>query len=130
MPTYDYLCGKCDHRFETYQAISAAPLRKCPACGRSALQRLIGTGGGIIFKGSGFYHTDYRSESYKKAAEAESNPPASGNSKDGQPASSGGKSTEPASGGTSASASPAATASSPKAKSGGSAKSSGAHKPQ
>lgn len=71
MPTYEYACAKCGHQFEQLQSITAEPLRKCPACGRSALKRLIGTGGGVIFKGSGFYQTDYRSDSYKKAAEAE-----------------------------------------------------------
>jgi putative FmdB family regulatory protein len=71
MPTYDYRCEACKHAFEQNQSITAAPLRKCPACGKSALRRLMGTGGGIIFKGSGFYQTDYRSESYKKAAQAE-----------------------------------------------------------
>jgi putative FmdB family regulatory protein len=71
MPTYDYACAACKHAFEQYQSIIDAPLRKCPACGKHRLQRLIGTGGGIIFKGSGFYQTDYRSESYKKAAAAD-----------------------------------------------------------
>ncbi len=71
MPTYEYRCNGCDHEFEEFQSISARPLRKCPECGERALERLIGTGAGIIFKGSGFYETDYRSESYKKAAEAE-----------------------------------------------------------
>lgn len=71
MPTYEYRCGACEHQFEQFQSITAKPLRKCPACGKSALERLIGTGGGVIFRGSGFYETDYRSESYKKAAEAE-----------------------------------------------------------
>ncbi len=72
MPTYDYVCQACDHAFEEFQSITAKPLRKCPQCGKPKLQRLIGTGAGIIFKGSGFYETDYRSESYKKAAKAES----------------------------------------------------------
>ena len=71
MPTYDYVCQKCDHEFEEFQSITARPLKKCPRCGQRKLQRLIGTGGGVIFKGSGFYQTDYRSEAYKKAAEAE-----------------------------------------------------------
>lgn len=62
MPTYDYVCDRCDHRFEAFQAMSAKTLRKCPKCGRSALRRLIGTGGGIIFRGSGFYATDYRAK--------------------------------------------------------------------
>jgi len=60
MPTYDYECAGCGHRFEKFQPISANPSRKCPKCGRQKLQRLIGAGAGIIFKGSGFYETDYR----------------------------------------------------------------------
>lgn len=69
MPTYEYACDNCGHEFEEFQPITAKPLRKCPECKKSALRRLIGTGAGIIFKGSGFYQTDYRSDSYKKAAE-------------------------------------------------------------
>ena len=71
MPTYDYQCESCDHAFEEYQSITAKQLRKCPSCGQRKLVRLIGTGGGVIFKGSGFYQTDYRSAEYKKSAEAE-----------------------------------------------------------
>ncbi len=68
MPTYDYRCSGCGHEFEEFQSITAAPLKKCPRCGKAKLVRLIGTGAGVIFKGSGFYETDYRSEGYKKAA--------------------------------------------------------------
>ncbi len=71
MPTYEYACQACAHTFEQFQSITATPLRKCPACGKPRLQRLIGAGGGLIFKGSGFYLTDYRTDSYKKAADAE-----------------------------------------------------------
>ena len=71
MPTYEYLCDACGHEFELFQAMSASVKRKCPDCGKLKLKRLIGTGSGVIFKGSGFYQTDYRSDSYKKAAEAE-----------------------------------------------------------
>ncbi len=71
MPTYEYACDSCGHEFEEFQSITAKPLRKCPECKKSALRRLIGTGAGILFKGSGFYQTDYRSDSYKKAAEKE-----------------------------------------------------------
>lgn len=71
MPTYAYACAQCRHQFDAFQSIKAGPLRKCPACGKSALKRLIGTGAGLIFKGSGFYTTDYRSEGYKKAASQE-----------------------------------------------------------
>ena len=73
MPTYDYRCDACGHQLEAFQSMTAKPLRKCPECGKQKLKRLIGTGAGIIFKGSGFYETDYRSEGYKKAAEAEKN---------------------------------------------------------
>ena len=71
MPTYEYLCEACGHEFELFQAMSASVKRKCPECGKLKLKRLIGTGSGVIFKGSGFYQTDYRSDSYKKAAEAD-----------------------------------------------------------
>ena len=69
MPTYEYLCQGCEQRFEQFQSITANPLRKCPECGKMKLKRLIGSGAGIIFKGSGFYETDYRSENYKSAQE-------------------------------------------------------------
>ena len=69
MPTYDYECKACGHKFEKFQSITARPVRKCPQCGKTKVRRLIGTGAGILFKGSGFYQTDYRSESYKQAAE-------------------------------------------------------------
>jgi len=78
MPTYDYQCDACGHRFEKFQSITARPVRKCPRCGESGARRLIGTGAGVIFKGSGFYQTDYRSDSYRKAAEKESQAPADG----------------------------------------------------
>ena len=66
MPTYEYKCSHCDHLMEIFQSITASPKKKCPECGKLKLQRLIGTGAGLIFKGSGFYETDYRSDSYKK----------------------------------------------------------------
>jgi putative FmdB family regulatory protein len=72
MPTYDYECDACEHTFEEFQSITEAPKRKCPACGKNKLRRLFGTGAAVMFRGSGFYQTDYRSESYKKKAEAES----------------------------------------------------------
>ena len=68
MPTYDYECDACGHAFEKFQPITARSIRKCPSCGKLKVRRLIGTGAGIIFKGSGFYQTDYRSESYRKDA--------------------------------------------------------------
>ena len=75
MPTYEYECSKCGV-FELFQKMSDDPIQKCPSC-RRKVKRLIGTGAGVIFKGSGFYETDYRSDSYKKAKEADSKPTAS-----------------------------------------------------
>lgn len=71
MPTYDYECDACQHKFELFQNITAEPEKKCPECGKRKLRRLIGAGAGFVFKGSGFYLTDYRSDSYKKRAEAD-----------------------------------------------------------
>lgn len=69
MPTYDYVCDACEHEFELFQSISEPVKRKCPECGKLKLRRLFGTGAAVMFKGSGFYETDYRSDSYKKAAD-------------------------------------------------------------
>ena len=80
MPTYDYKCDACEHAFELFQSMSEPVKRKCPQCGRPKLRRLFGTGAAVVFKGSGFYQTDYRSESYKKAAEKESKPAGDGGS--------------------------------------------------
>jgi putative FmdB family regulatory protein len=71
MPTYGYECEACGHRFDEFQSMSEAPLKKCPACGKNKLRREFGTGAAVLFKGSGFYQTDYRSESYKSAAKKE-----------------------------------------------------------
>ena len=71
MPTYEYACDACRHKFEEFQSIKAAPIAVCPACGKKKVKRLISAGAGFIFKGSGFYITDYRSESYKAAAKSE-----------------------------------------------------------
>ena len=71
MPTYDYVCDACEHEFELFQSIKEDPKKQCPECGKKKLRRLIGPGAAIVFKGSGFYTTDYRSESYKKAAAAD-----------------------------------------------------------
>ena len=71
MPTYEYRCNECGHEFEEFQSITSKPLRRCPECGKNTVDRLIGCGSGVIFKGSGFYQTDYRSEGYQKAAKAE-----------------------------------------------------------
>jgi putative FmdB family regulatory protein len=80
MPTYDYRCKKCGHELELYQSMSEAPKRKCPNCGKLSLDRLIGAGAGILFRGGGFYQTDYRSDSYKKSAEADSKSKSEGDS--------------------------------------------------
>ncbi len=81
MPTYDYQCQKCGHRFEVFQSMKDERLTDCPleTCDGS-VKRLLGTGAGIIFKGSGFYETDYRSDSYKKAASADKTSGDSGDS--------------------------------------------------
>jgi putative FmdB family regulatory protein len=70
MPTYEYECRKCGHQFEQFQKMTDEPLKRCPKC-RGKVMRLLGTGAGVIFKGSGFYETDYRSKSYKEAAKKE-----------------------------------------------------------
>jgi putative FmdB family regulatory protein len=75
MPTYDYVCEGCGHRFEEMQSFSAEPLKICPSCGAEKLRRLFGTGAAILFKGGGFYETDYRSDAYKSAAKAETEAP-------------------------------------------------------
>jgi len=74
MPTYEYECTKCGHRFERFQSMSDPPVKTCPEC-RGKVKRLIGTGAGIIFKGEGFYITDYRSKDYKEKA-GKDRPPA------------------------------------------------------
>lgn len=83
MPTYWYRCQTCKHEFEEFQKISEPPVRECPSCG-GIVMRVITGGAGLIFKGSGFYITDYRSDSYKKAAGAETG--SSGGSSDSKPA--------------------------------------------
>jgi len=70
MPTYEYVCQKCRHEFEQFQSIKDKPLSRCPKC-KGKVQRKIGSGAGLIFKGSGFYITDYRSDSYKQAAKSD-----------------------------------------------------------
>jgi putative FmdB family regulatory protein len=71
MPTYDYICDGCQHEFESFESIKADPQTICPQCQTPKLRRKIGGGAAIIFKGSGFYQTDYRSDSYKKHAAAD-----------------------------------------------------------
>ena len=74
MPTYDYHCQACDRTVEIFHGINEEPKTKCPECGKKKLKRLMGTGAAVMFKGSGFYQTDYRSESYKKRASEDSKP--------------------------------------------------------
>jgi len=82
MPTYEYTCTKCGHEFEAFQSMKDEPLTKCPKCRKAGLKRLIGGGAGLIFKGSGFYITDYKQKPAKtegagsKASPAESKPAA------------------------------------------------------
>ena len=76
MPTYEYECQKCGHHYELYQSIKDAPKRTCPKC-RGRVKRLLGTGAGLIFKGSGFYITDYRKPSYAEGAKKDTSAPAS-----------------------------------------------------
>jgi len=70
MPTYEYRCHACDNKWEEFQSIKIEPTKKCPKCKKLKAERIISAGGGIIFKGTGFYQTDYRSENYKKGADA------------------------------------------------------------
>jgi putative FmdB family regulatory protein len=74
MPTYEYVCDACGHEFDEFQSFSDQPLKKCPKCKKSKLRRLFGTGAALIFKGSGFYQTDYPSESYKAGQKADKPP--------------------------------------------------------
>ena len=95
MPTYDYQCERCGHEFELFQSISETPKRKCPECGKNQLRRMFGTGAAVMFKGSGFYQTDYRSDSYKKAAKADKESTSgSSDSKSAESKPASGKSTE------------------------------------
>jgi putative FmdB family regulatory protein len=71
MPTYEYQCDACEHNFDEFQSMNDKALKKCPKCKKSKLRRVFGAGAAILFKGSGFYQTDYRSESYKAAAKAD-----------------------------------------------------------
>jgi putative FmdB family regulatory protein len=87
MPTYEYECTKCHHEFELFESITAEPTKRCPEC-KGKVKRLLGAGAGILFKGSGFYQTDYRTEGYKKSAESDKS--ASSSSKDSKKNSSAG----------------------------------------
>jgi putative FmdB family regulatory protein len=84
MPTYDYVCDACGHAFEEWQSFKDDALTKCPACKKKKLRRLFGGGAAVLFKGSGFYETDYRSEAYKSAAKADEAPKADAKPADGK----------------------------------------------
>jgi putative FmdB family regulatory protein len=81
MPTYDYACTKCGHTFEAVQSMKDAPLKKCPKCGRQSLKRLVGAGAGLIFKGTGFYITDYKKKSGQPEKSGGEKPAAGGSDK-------------------------------------------------
>lgn len=85
MPTYEYVCDACGHEVEYFQSITAAPKRKCPACEARKLRRRISAGAGILFRGSGFYTTDYRSDSYRAGQKADSDASTGGSSKGDAP---------------------------------------------
>jgi putative FmdB family regulatory protein len=108
MPTYEYVCEKCQHQFEVFQSMKDEPLTVCPKdkCpqkrwGKGKVRRLLGSGAGLIFKGSGFYITDYRSESYKAAAKKEASPSSSSSSSSSASSSSSGSGSSGSSGGNS-----------------------------
>jgi putative FmdB family regulatory protein len=102
MPTYDYICDACGHEFEAFEPITSTPQTVCPACQAVKLRRKIGPGAAILFKGSGFYQTDYRSDSYKKAAKADTTSSSgSGGGESSKPAASSPAASTAPSGGTS-----------------------------
>jgi putative FmdB family regulatory protein len=88
MPTYEYACPKCGHQFEQFQSMRDEPLKKCPKCGKAGLKRLVGSGAGLIFKGSGFYITDYKNKSGGKPEGGEGKPSETKSPADSKPAAS------------------------------------------
>jgi putative FmdB family regulatory protein len=101
MPTYDYVCDACGHQFEAFESIKADPQTDCPSCAERKLRRKIGPGAAILFKGSGFYQTDYRSDSYKQRAKEDKAPAASGGGADSGGATAAKPESKPAANGTS-----------------------------
>lgn len=102
MPTYDYKCDACGHAFERFHSMSAPPIKRCPECGKSKVKRLLGTGAGLIFKGNGFYITDYRDKSYNEAAKKDAGGGSDSKASSGDSKSSSGKESASASAGKSA----------------------------
>lgn len=96
MPTYDYECDACGHTMELFQGINDPVEKKCPECKKNKLKRLFGAGAAIVFKGSGFYQTDYRSEGYKKAAKADKSSTSSSSKSDSKASKSESKASKPA----------------------------------
>lgn len=91
MPTYEYACPKCGHQFEQFQSMRDEPLKKCPKCKKAGVKRLLGTGAGLIFKGSGFYITDYKNKGGGKKEGGESKPSETKSTSDSKPAATGAK---------------------------------------
>ena len=114
MPTYDYECQSCGHTFELFQSMSAPVKRKCPQCGKNKLERLIGKGAAVLFKGSGFYETDYRKDSYTKDAKADK-PESDGKSEKNEPSKTGPSKTGPSKTGPEKSEKPASSGTKKKA---------------
>lgn len=101
MPTYEYRCPDCDHHFERFQSITADPIKVCPECANENVKKLIGAGAGLIFKGSGFYITDYRSKGYSEAKSKAESSSSGGSSDKSASASAGSSSSSTASSGSS-----------------------------
>ncbi len=102
MPTYEYECAKCGHAFERFQSMTAEPVKSCPKCRSRRVRRILSGGAGVIFKGSGFYQTDYRSDGYRRAAKADQSsgsaaPAATPSSESAKPAKPDGAPKQPAS---------------------------------
>lgn len=113
MPTYEYECAKCGHAFERFQSMTAEPVKSCPQCRARRVRRILSGGAGVIFKGSGFYQTDYRSEGYRRAAKADQSSGASAPAVPAAPAAAASEGAKPAK--------PEAAAKKPATKSSGSA---------